>query len=92
MAVIATAMVMTCGMAVAQPAGRGVLPQPPGAAALAGDASRDRIVDAIQRKYNARVVKVTEAVVDGRRVLELRLLSNERVWVVRVDAESGREM
>jgi uncharacterized membrane protein YkoI len=49
-------------------------------------------VDAIRRKYNASVVRVAELLVDGRRVYELRLLSNERVWTVRVDAETGREL
>jgi uncharacterized membrane protein YkoI len=58
----------------------------------ADSGSRDRIVEAIGRKYNASVVRVAELVVDGRRVYELRLLSNERVWTVRVDAETGREL
>jgi hypothetical protein len=69
-----------------------LLSDSPGASTLADDGSRDRIVDAIQRKYHARVVKVTEIVVEGRRVYALRLLSDERVWVVRVDAETGREV
>jgi hypothetical protein len=56
-----------------------------------GDA-RDRIVESIQRKYSARVVRVTEVVIAGKRVYELRLLSNQRVWMVSVDAESGREL
>ncbi len=92
LAVIAAATAMTRGIAVAHAAGSGVPQHESGASTFAGDAGRDRIVDAIQRKYSARVVKVTESVVDGRRVYELRLLSNERVWVVRVDAESGREL
>jgi hypothetical protein len=60
--------------------------------AQAETGSRDRVVDAIRRKYNASVVRVAELLVDGRRVYELRLLSNERVWTVRVDAETGREL
>jgi uncharacterized membrane protein YkoI len=90
------------GMALAIPASYGasssgglaaaVQWQAADAVALADDASRDRIVDAVQRKYNARVVKVTEIVVDGRRAYELRLLSDERVWMIRVDAETGQEL
>jgi hypothetical protein len=62
-----------------------------GAATFADDA-RDRIVEAVQRKYGARAVRVTEIVVAGRRAFELRLLSEQRVWTVRVDAESGQEL
>lgn len=58
---------------------------------LADDALQ-RIVDAVQKRYNARVVKVTEIMVDGKRAYELRLLSDERVWTVRVDAETGQEL
>jgi hypothetical protein len=63
-----------------------------GAAILADDDARDRIVESIQRKYSARVVRVTEVVIGGKRVYELRLLSNQRVWMVSVDAETGREI
>jgi len=54
--------------------------------------ARDRIIEAVQRRYGARVVRVTELNVGGRRVLELRLLSDQRVWNIRVDAESGQEL
>lgn len=60
--------------------------------ALAGDEALNRIIDSVQRRYNARVVKVTETSIGGRRVYELRLLSEQRVWTVRVDAESGQEL
>jgi hypothetical protein len=56
-----------------------------------GDA-RDRIIESVQRRHNARVVRVTEINVGGRLVLELRLLSDQRVWNIRVDAESGQEL
>jgi hypothetical protein len=62
------------------------------AAIFADGDARDRIVESIQRKYGARVVRVTEVTIAGRRVFELRLLSNQRVWMVSVDAESGREV
>ena len=58
---------------------------------LADDAL-ERIVEAVQKRYNARVVKVTEITVDGKRAYELRLLSDQRVWTVRVDAETGQEL
>jgi uncharacterized membrane protein YkoI len=88
------------GMAGALPAASGaavVAPaaaqQSTGAAIFADDAGRDRIVEAIQRKYDARVVKITEIVVAGRRAYALRLLSDGgRVWMVRVDAETGQEL
>lgn len=65
----------------------------PAAATMAeGDDARNRIVEAIQRKYGARVVKVTEISVNGRRAYDLRLLSEQRVWSIRVDAESGQEL
>ena len=77
----------------------GVQPAPsllavdPLAAVLADSgAARDRIIEAVQRRYGARVVRVTEIDVGGRRILELRLLSDERVWNIRVDAESGQEL
>lgn len=65
---------------------------PAGAVPRADSASRDRIVEAIERRHNAKVVRVTEVTVDGRLCYDLRLLSAERSWVVRVDAETGREM
>lgn len=59
---------------------------------LAGgdSASRDRVIEAVQRRYNARVVRVAETTVNGRPALELRLLSEQRVWNIVVDAVSGQ--
>jgi uncharacterized membrane protein YkoI len=55
-----------------------------------GGISMDEAVDMAQRRYNARVVRAEASEVDGRRVYVLRLLSADgRVWVVRVDAQSG---
>jgi uncharacterized membrane protein YkoI len=59
---------------------------------MADDEALNRIRDAAERRYNAKVTKVTEIMVDGRRVYELRLLSEQRIWMIRVDAESGREL
>ena len=55
-----------------------------------GGASRDRVIDAVQKRFNAKVVRVTETSVNGRAALELRLLSEQRVFSVVVDAESGQ--
>lgn len=56
------------------------------------DKTVDRIVQDIERKYRAKVQRLDRAVEDGREVLVLRLLSDERVWTVRVDAATGREL
>ena len=52
--------------------------------------SRDRVIEAVQKRYNARVVRVAETTVNGRPALELRLLSEQRVWNIVVDAASGQ--
>jgi hypothetical protein len=59
------------------------------------DASEDaksKIVEAIRRKYNAQLVRVTDATVDGKKCYEIRLRTDERLWTVRVDAETGQEV
>ena len=86
-ALSASGVALAVSHAVAEPAAAWSV----GAAPFADDA-RDRIVEAIQRKYGARAVRVTEIVVAGRRAFELRLLTDQRVWTVRVDAESGQEL
>ena len=60
------------------------------ALADSGNASRDRVIAAVQKRFNAKVVRVTETTVNGRSALELRLLSDQRVWDVVVDADSGQ--
>jgi uncharacterized membrane protein YkoI len=65
---------------------------PPQARSFAGGdgASRDRIIDAVQKRYHARVLRVSETSVNGRPALELRLLSEQRVFNIVVDAASGQ--
>lgn len=58
-----------------------------GGGAAAGE---EQIIESVQKRYNAKVVRVTAATVDGRAALRLRLLSAQRVWSVVVDAHSGR--
>jgi uncharacterized membrane protein YkoI len=63
----------------------------PGHSHAAGQGvSQEQIIESVQKRYNAKVVRVTETTVEGRPALQLRLLSAQRVWTVLVDAESGR--
>lgn len=59
---------------------------------MAPDKSADRIIRAIERKYDARVVRQEVKERDGRRMLVLRLDDGKRVWSVRVDPETGKEL
>jgi len=62
------------------------------ATALADGPGQQRVIDAVEKRYNAKVVRVTETTVNGKPALELRLLSDQRVWNVVVDAETGQEL
>jgi uncharacterized membrane protein YkoI len=55
-----------------------------------GGIPRDQVIDMVQRRFNARVVRVNLVESGGRRVYEMRLLSEQRVWNVRVDADTGQ--
>jgi len=55
-----------------------------------GGLPRDQVIDMVQRRFNARVVRVDLVESGGRRVYEMRLLSAQRVWNVRVDADTGQ--
>ena len=55
-----------------------------------GGASRERVIAAVEKRFNAKVVRVTDTTVNGRAALELRLLSDQRVFTVVVDAASGQ--
>jgi uncharacterized membrane protein YkoI len=55
--------------------------------------SEDRVIAEIERRYKAKVVRSEPKRVGDKQVYELRLLSEEgRVWTVRVDAETGKEI
>lgn len=60
------------------------------ALAEAGGGQRERVIEAVQKRFNAKVVRVTETSVNGRPALELRLLSAQRVWNLVVDATTGQ--
>ena len=55
-----------------------------------GGIPRDRLIEMVQRRFNARVVRVNLVESGGRRVYEMRLMSDQRVWNVRVDADTGQ--
>ena len=92
------ALLLGSALAVAMPVCATVSPalaafdDPPQAHSLAGGdgANRDRIIDAVQKRYHARVLRVSETSANGRPALELRLLSEQRVFTVVVDAASGQ--
>jgi uncharacterized membrane protein YkoI len=85
-----TALLLACGAGAAAPA-LATFDDPPEAHTFGREnSSRDRIIDSVQKRYNARVVRVSETTVNGRAALELRLLSQQRVFNVVVDAASGQ--
>jgi len=94
----AVALLLGCALGAALPARATVVPAlagfdaPSAARSFAGGdgASRDRIIDAVQKRYHARVLRVSETSVNGRPALELRLLSEQRVFNIVVDAASGQ--
>jgi hypothetical protein len=60
--------------------------------AYAQVASQEQVIAAVEKRYNAKVVRVTATTVAGRPALRLRLLSARRVWDVVVDAATGQEL
>lgn len=55
--------------------------------------SVDRIVQDLEKKYRAKVVRKEEREERGRKILVLRLLSDDgKVSHVRIDAETGKEL
>jgi uncharacterized membrane protein YkoI len=87
----AVALLLGSALGAAAPA-RAAFDDLPQARSLAGadGESRDRIIEAVQKRYHARVVRVAETSVNGRPALELRLLSEQRVFNIVVDAASGQ--
>jgi uncharacterized membrane protein YkoI len=53
--------------------------------------SLDIAIEQAEKRHKARVVRAERSEEGGRLVYVLRLLSDERVWTVRVDSESGKE-
>jgi uncharacterized membrane protein YkoI len=54
--------------------------------------SIDRVIEQVEKRHKARVVRAEQKEKDGRAIYELKLLSDDgRVWTVKVDAETGKE-
>lgn len=55
-----------------------------------GGLSLDEVVAQVEKRYNARVVRVETRQQKGRTIYVLRLLNGDgKVWTVQVDADSG---
>ena len=79
-------------------------PAPPGPPGLPGNGLRetpgnspgvslDHVIEQVEKRHSARVVRYETSESDGRRLYVLRLLSDQgRVWTVKVDAETGKEL
>jgi uncharacterized membrane protein YkoI len=52
--------------------------------------SMDQAVNMAERRYRAKAVKAETVRSGDRIVYEIRLLSEGKVWTVRVDAQSGQ--
>lgn len=61
-----------------------------GGGSYASAANQERVITAVEKQYNAKVIKVAETSVGGRPALKLRLMSAQRVWSVVVDAATGQ--
>jgi uncharacterized membrane protein YkoI len=56
------------------------------------EVSLDRVIEQVEKRHHARVVRSDTAGSQGHKVYVLRLLSDEgRVWTVKVDAQTGEE-
>jgi uncharacterized membrane protein YkoI len=56
------------------------------------ETSLDNIVAAAEKRHQARVRKAEPTTLNGRRVYVLRLQKDGKVWEIKVDAESGKEL
>jgi uncharacterized membrane protein YkoI len=55
--------------------------------------SIDRVIEQVERRYKAKVVRADKKTRGDKQIYELRLLSDDgNVKIVRVDAETGREI
>jgi uncharacterized membrane protein YkoI len=63
---------------------------PPRIIRVAAGMSIDQAVEMVERRFNAKVIRAETRDEGGRTVYALRLMNDSgRVWVVRVDAQSG---
>ena len=83
---------LVCGAASAHRQGAVPLTEAAGHAQTRaqGGLSLDAVVQMVQQRYTARVVRAETRQENGRTVYVLRLLNADgKVWTVRVDADSG---
>jgi uncharacterized membrane protein YkoI len=63
--------------------------QPPGERQASGGISLDRAVQMAESRYGAKAVKATTVSNGDRRVHQIRLIREGKVWTVTVDAQTG---
>ena len=57
------------------------------------DKSLDRIIAAVEKRHRpARVRRVDEAILNGRRVYVLRMEKERKIWEIKVDVETEKEL
>jgi uncharacterized membrane protein YkoI len=54
--------------------------------------SLDKIIEAAEKRHGARVKRSEEITEKGRRIYVLRLQKDGKVWQIKVDAETGKEL
>jgi uncharacterized membrane protein YkoI len=54
--------------------------------------SIDSVIEQVERRYKAKVIKRDTKQKGGRLVYELKLLSDDDVRTIRIDAETGKEI
>jgi hypothetical protein len=81
----------SAGWALEAPAPAQGIVEPPRSTA---DRTVDKIIQRVEKKHSAKVITHDEREDKGRKVLVLKLYDEKkgRVWEVRVDVESGKEL
>ena len=63
--------------------------QPPGERQANGGVSLDRAVQMAENRYGAKAIKATTVSDGERRIHQIRLIREGKVWTVNVDAQTG---
>jgi uncharacterized membrane protein YkoI len=63
--------------------------QPAGDRQASGDVSLDRAVQMAESRYRAKAIKATTVSNGERRIHQIRLIREGKVWTVNVDAQTG---
>jgi hypothetical protein len=83
------------GISVGSSAGTSAVTTPTAREPLAHELSREQATQMLHERYGSqvRVVRADVTDQDGRRIYVFRLLSVDgRIWIVRIDAQSGAEL